>query len=606
MVPTARISDRVSDELIRMVYRNVARALVPLLLAIGLSYLLLANKVDERALAVWAGVTSAVVVMRAVLMRRVALGGGLGQSARRRASAVLSLCAGAAFGTVLVFFPVVGTFERAMLTAILLGVCSGAVSSNSGYRPLFLAYTLPMLAPLGLLWIANPTEPVGTTLAVCVGVSVLLVAATLASMAQEVFDAFALSVESSLALERQTDRLSDALEAAERAQARAETSSASKSRFIAAASHDLRQPVHVLNLYGAALRSAETSPKVRAILDDMELAVDSLSSQLETLLDISRLDGGNVEPEIEAVDLSRLTATLAREFGKLAEDKRIRLIDKVPEPVCVLTDRNMLAQILRNLCGNAIKFTRSGSVRFVAETREETVALSIVDTGIGIDDEDSRKVFEEFYQASNPGRDKRHGSGLGLSIVERLVTALGHEIELDSTPGVGTRVTVTMRRCATPPETSRDEPTAAPSSPPSPLPAGFWVHIVDDDDAVRRSMQTLLESLGHRVTVSDSTRSTVTFLESRSPSAVLVDLRLGDGDSGVHVIDALSHTHPEVPLALITGEAFPDRAVTERYPTLLMLQKPVPRHELLELLGYMAERSADSGAESAGALESAD
>ena len=608
MASTVRISDRTSEQLIWMVHRNATRALLPLLLAIGLTWLLLREHVDLAALNLWAGLTCAVVLARALLLRRLVRDDTLSQRRRRRASAVLSLCAGTAFGAVLTFFPSVAAFERAMLTAILLGVCSGAVSSNSGYRPLFLCYTLPMLGTLGLLWIVNPGAPVGGVLAACVGVSVLLVASTLAITAQDVFDAFALSVESSLELEVQAEELSEALATAERAQALAETTSASKTRFIAAASHDLRQPVHVLNLYSAALKSADMSSKVRAILDDMAIAVDSLSSQIGTLLDISELDSGAVEPAIGTVDLSRLVRELMHEFDKLAEDKGIRLVNELDAPLFVGTDPDMLCQILRNLCGNAIKFTRTGSVSFAAEVRGDTIALSIVDTGIGMRRGDSRKVFEEFYQVGNEGRDKSRGMGLGLSIVERLIGNLGHEIELDSTPGVGTRVTVVMARregtpfasAATTPPDASDDPT---------LPAGFWVHLVDDDDTVRRGMETLLQSLGHQVTVSDSSASTVDFLAHRTPSAVLVDLHLGNDDSGLHIVDALSRTHPRVPVALITGESLTDPHLSERYPDLLVLQKPIPTRELLDLLAYMAELSPPAlnrpaPADREGALES--
>lgn len=590
MKPTVRISETVSEQLVAMGARNAARALAPLLLAIALSYLLLHGKVSSTSLSTWAFATAAVVILRVCLLIRLRDSTHIASLAKPRHAAVLSFCAGASFGFVLIFFPDVALFERAMLTAILLGVSSGAISSNLGYQPLFLAYTLPMIGSLGLFWIANPGDVVGTLLAASIGICVILVAVTHAMMAQVVFDAFALSVESTLALEKRTEELSNALASAEKAKSLAEESSSSKTRFIAAASHDLRQPVHVLNLYGAALASADLSPVIRVIADDMTTAVASLSSQINTLLDISELDGGHVEPQIELLDLSSLTAGLCRDFRALAEDKKIDLVNTAVQSAHVYSDAAMLSRILRNLCGNAIKYTHEGSVTLSIEDRGDTVALLIEDTGIGIDSCDTDKVFEEFYQAANLDRDKSLGMGLGLSIVERLVRTLDHTIEMQSTPGVGTRVSVVMA-CAQAGQVSVPpaQPTAnRPRIELPALPDGFWLHLVDDDDSVSRSMRAMLEAREVRVTISSSAAETHACLDSREPSAVLVDLHLQGGDSGLHVVDALKLSHPTVPVALITGDATIESELLVRYPDLLTLQKPVPMDELVALLDYLA------------------
>jgi len=588
-----RVSASVSEQLVAMHARNAARALIPLLLAIMFSFLLLNGKVAASALLIWAMLASVVVVVRALLIARLRDSRRIPRRNKPIYAAVMSFFAGSSFGLVLIFFPDVASFERAMLTAILLGIASGAISSNLGYRPLFIAYTLPMLGPLGSLWIANPGSLVDSLLAFSIGICCFLVAITHAIMGQDVFDAFALSVKSSRALEKRTRELSIALKSAEKVKARAEDSSSSKSRFIAAASHDLRQPVHILNLYGAALLAEPLTPRARTISDDMKAAIASLSSQLNTLLDISELDGGRVVPRIQPIDLSALTMTLESEFRMLAENKQIALVNKVREPVHVSSDATMLAQILRNICGNAIKYTHAGSVMITIGSRGDQVALSIFDTGIGIGLRESDRVFEEYFQVAKSDRDRSLGTGLGLSIVERLVRKLGHSIELRSRPRIGTRVTLLMDRAEVEPSAPevKDRKTPKPLHE-SDLPAGFWVHLVDDDDGVRRGMQAVLELRDIYVTTTDSSEQTLDFLSSNEPSAVLVDIRLSDGESGLHVIDELAHHHPSLPVALITGHASFDTAIMDRHPGLLIMQRPVPMEELFEMLQYMARYRA--------------
>lgn len=590
MTPKLGMTDSISEQLIEIIHRNATRSFVPLLLSIGLSHLLLADTVAPGELILWSMGTAVVVVARMALLRIISHRQGMKQSTKRRSAALLSFCIGSAFGAVLFFFPESAPFERAMLTAILLGVCSGAVISNSGFRPIFLCYTMPMLIPLGVVWIINPGSDLSDTVAVCVGFSVFLVTLVQAIMAQEVFDAFSRSVALADRLEDQTHELSVALENAENAQNRAEASSESKTRFIAAASHDLRQPVHVLNLFGAALKNADVNPKTREIIDDMNIAVESLSAQLNTLLDISEIDSGTVEPIMEIVDLHELAGTLKQEFQKLAENKNIALVSKVSVGVSVWSDPAMLSRILRNLCSNAIKYTHSGSVTFQAEIEHDEVKICIIDTGIGIEKGDSQKVFEEFYQISNPARDRTRGLGLGLSIVERLVSTLGHTIELNSTPGVGTRIALGVGSRVSNKGKSSMLVNPSPSQDANELPLGFWVHLVDDDQTVRRSMQALLMTLGCKVTSTTSTVETLEFLASRHPSALLVDLRLQDNDSGLDIVDSVTNSHPKLPIALITGETLTDSDIAERYPDLLMLQKPVPMEALLDLLRYMSEQ----------------
>lgn len=586
MTPVEQVSDRVSEQLLGICCRNSARAAIPLTLAIFLTYLLLHNKVDNQQLQVWALLSSLSIFARVALLHVINRNDNLTQAAKRQYATVLTLLVGCTIAAVMIFFFQVELFERAMLTAILLGLCTPSHSTNFGYPPWLLAYIAPLLGTPAIMWMLNLDKQINSAYTFAIGLSILIVGHTLIRNGKFMLEVLSLAIESSTKLEEQSEVLSDALLHAEGAKQEAETSSQSKTRFIAAASHDLRQPVHVLNLFSGALKHSALDDKTRDIVDNMNVAVNSLSSQLNSLLDISELDSGSVKPSKKSVDLNLLSSTLMVEMKKLAEDKQIALQNMVPESIFVHTDPVMLSQIIRNLCGNAIKYTQAGSVTLQATASENEVVLSIADTGVGIETSDSSKVFEEFYQASNPTRDKAKGLGLGLSIVERLITSLDHELSLESTVGVGTTISISMQRSA-----ASQAPAVGQSLTEGrttiALPDGFHVHLVDDDPGVQQSVRAFLEPLGARITVSETSTAAIRFLYAQEPSALLVDLHLGDDDSGLRVIDAIGQRHPPLPAALITGQSLLDSDIAERYPDLLMLQKPVSNDALLDLLDYM-------------------
>ena len=590
MKPVSRISDSVSDQLLALHCRNTARAAIPLMLSILLTWFLLNSKVESLHVHLWALFSCTMILVRVALLRVIDQSESLTRLTKRMYATALTLLLGCSIASVLIFFNAAQFFERTMLTAILLGICTAALSTNIGYPPLLLVFLGPILGGSSVMWAINAGQQINSLFAFAVSVSIIILAHTLIRNGRFMFEVFVLAIESSAKLESQSKRLSEALQHSKEAKQAAETSSQSKTRFIAAASHDLRQPVHVLNLFSGALRNAQLDDRTRDIVDSMGVAVTSLSSQLNSLLDISELDSGSVKPNYKSVDLSHLAHTLMREMQKLAEDKQIELINEVPTSIRVWTDPAMLSQIVRNLCGNAIKYTEKGSVRIQARQDDPKVVLSIVDTGIGIDDCDTGKVFEEFYQVSNHTRDKGKGLGLGLSIVERLIKTLGHELTLLSCVGEGTTVSISMQGCEH--DEAHDDAHHASelAHHANALPDGFWVHLVDDETEVRNSFKAFLGTVGARVTSSDSSASAIEFLSQHQPDALLIDLQLKDGDSGLAVVDSVNDRN--LPVALITGESISDPDLGNDYPDLLMLQKPVSDEALLELLDYMMESEA--------------
>lgn len=533
----------------------------------------------------WVLLSCTLILARVALLKVASRSDRLSPVAKRICATILTLMLACGLSSVFIFFNSVGLFERAMLSAIILGFCTASYSINMGYPPLLLAYLIPLMGTCAFMWTFNPHSDADSGLSTAIGVSFIALFSLLVRNGKFMFEVFALAIESSTKLEEQSKHLSEALHHAEDAKQAAETSSQSKTRFIAAASHDLRQPVHVLNLFSGALRNAKLDDRTRDIVDNMNVAVTSLSSQLNSLLDISELDSGSVKPDFRSVDLYQLAQTLMGEMRKLAEDKHIELISEVPRSLCVRTDPVMLSQIIRNLCGNAIKYTHTGSVRLIATENASQVTLSIIDTGIGIEISDSDKIFEEFYQVANHTRDNEKGLGLGLSIVERLIKTLEHKLTVESYVGRGTTINIALLRCDESTTHLGGNRQTEDTHRSMNLREGFWVHLVDDEAAVQNSVKAFLETVGAKVTTSGSSSSAIDFLSSHSPDAVLIDLRLQDGDTGLSVVDSIADMN--LPIALITGQAIDESALASSYPDLLMLQKPVSDEALLDLLDYM-------------------
>jgi len=587
MFSMKNITESTSEKLVQMVHRSAKRAAIPLLMGNVFCYVLLADTLDRRILVAWLAITSITVLFKLYVIGWLVKNQHMHYENKLRLLAFLTFFGGLSISSILYFFPLLDAFERAILTALLLSLSSGAVILNSGYRPLFLSYTAPIFGSLAIWWLVNPGNLIDGSLSVFIGFMIFVLVVTLLVMAQETFDAFASSVHAN---ERQlilTDELSSALKHAEISQQRAEASNDSKSRFLSAASHDLRQPVHVLTLYGAVLARANVDAKTQSVIRDMNMAVDSLSSQLETLLDLSKLESGVIEPNKISVDLRTLIATLEPDFCELASTKGLQFESKVVKPVHVWTDPIMLSQVLRNLCGNAIKYTESGGVTLVVDDSDaNSVTLSVVDTGIGISKEKCEHIFEEFYQVSNPGRDKSMGLGLGLSIVERLINSLEHNITLQSELNEGTTISLRMER----PELeggANPTPNCQPNKEIASIPAGSWIHVVDDDATVTKSMKALLEKHGCQVTISHSTRSTQTFLSKELASLYLVDFRLQGDDTGINVIDAIRSRDSNLPIILITGESTINANLSEQYQDILVLNKPINEASLLDAIHFM-------------------
>jgi signal transduction histidine kinase/CheY-like chemotaxis protein len=363
------------------------------------------------------------------------------------------------------------------------------------------------------------------------------------------------------------------------------SANAEKSRFLAAASHDLRQPLHSITLLVALLSRRAATPDISTLAERLDASVSGMHSTLDALLDLSSLDAGAEVPKIEALAIGDLLARVAQDLRPDATERGLALRVH-PSTLWVSSDATMLRRMVQNLVTNAIRYTPHGGVLLGARPRGDQVSIEVWDTGIGIAPEQHEAIFHEFVQLRNPGRDRSKGVGLGLSIVRRLASLLGAQIVLTSRPGHGSVFRLRLPRVTLNYAVS-DPASAANRSDAS----GLFVVVIDDDEAVRFSMMALLSELGCRVVTAASSQEALTELTQhlRMPDAAIVDYRLGC-ETGHAATAALRRGIDEqLPVALITGDLVVPDYPHAGVPAPVIMRKPV---EVRDLCAWLSQVKA--------------
>ncbi len=398
-------------------------------------------------------------------------------------------------------------------------------------------------------------------------------------------------------LQQQQEHLQQRIEQATHAlrekKEEAEKANFDKTRFLAAASHDLRQPMHALGLFMGELRQRINTPEQRQIVDKAEEAVSAMSGLLESLLDISKLDAGVIVPQLQEIDMTVLANRLLSVFGEQAAQKFITLRVRCSS-ARVVSDPILLERILLNLLGNAIRYTpQHGTVMLACRRQGDHLCIEIRDNGGGIAPEDQKKIFQEFVQLENAARDRSKGLGLGLPIVQRLCRLLQHPLSLRSAPGVGTTF-----RIEVPLVQGLRELLAQPSrvlSSPLQDPGGFGgikVLVVDDDELVRRGTGGLVASWGCEV-VAAATLAEVMQKKGESFALVICDYRLPDGD-GLMLFDYIwTHCTAKPAFILISGDTSPGILQQVAAHKLHFLHKPVRPAKLRSMMNALLRQNQD-------------
>lgn len=376
----------------------------------------------------------------------------------------------------------------------------------------------------------------------------------------------------------------------------AETATRAKSRFLAAASHDLRQPIHALGMFVARLAQLPHDRETRHLIGNLEASVRAMQDLLDALLDISRLDADAVRVQLQPVPLAPLFDQLRGALQPVASEKGLRLRLRGSE-IWVQSDPTLLHRVLLNLVSNALRYTGNGGVLVGCRRSRggSHLLIEVWDTGVGIAPEHQQDIFREFYQIGNPERDRSKGLGLGLNIVDRTARLLGHPLQLCSVPGRGTRFRIEL-------------PLAQPGDLQSllvaadPLPVddvrGLRILVIEDDRQSAQALRGLLDSWGCVVAVVEGLQGALTVVEGGFvPDLVLSDFRLRAGESGMQTLEHLRTTLVRsLPACLMSGDTDPELIQSCRDAGLPLLHKPVRPAKLRTLIRRLARPQPASGA----------
>lgn len=460
--------------------------------------------------------------------------------------------------------------DKALISLIMMSTSNAAVVATGGYKNLFLYLSGPLLLPLGLGWALCAQRGDAYWEGPMMGGLIVIYQLYLVALGRDVFHMFDESCRIRFAEHGLNSRLASALEDARQA-------GQAKTRFLAAASHDLRQPLHSMGMLLAALGLRALDARSREIVRLLGNVSQSLSGQLDGLLDISKLDAGIVVPDFQPHRLDQLVQAHVAVQSAVALQKGLHIHAHCEGPVLVMTDAHLLQRVLGNLTSNALKFTANGGVDVFVKVQSGHAVLEVVDTGLGITAEQHALVFQEFYQVGNPERDRSQGLGLGLAIVQRVCALLGIGLELDSVPGRGSTFGLRLPLA----DVSADIHIGVTSASCGSLPS-MAILVVDDEVDVRKGMRLLLEELGCRVLLADSVAQAGEQARTQPLDMVISDLRLRNFETGFEAVQAVSGIQPGIYVLLISGDTAPDRLQQAHEAGFPLLHKPVTLDALME------------------------
>ena len=466
----------------------------------------------------------------------------------------------------------------ALISACLAGRATISVLTHAHFPPALYAFVSPIFGLLALRYITlggYGNAALGVMWMAVLGYLLLFV------------DRHARAIINQIRLRYENEQLVEQLKrqntVAEKARVEAEEASRSKSRFFAAANHDLRQPLHSLGLFATALRNGSVDDQARKMIDQILQCTESLEQLFDNLLDISKLDAGQVEVKREVVSVNAVFDRLRGTFAVPAEDKGLTLTLRRSKAM-VATDSTLLFRVLSNLIANALRYTEEGGILVGCRKRGRSVRIEVWDTGVGIPREQHDRIFEEFYQLHNPSRDRTRGLGLGLATVKRIVQLLGHPLHLKSVPGRGSKFSIDVPLA----DPNRIHSIAATIEQKVPnLIGGKLIVVIDDEESVRLGMQSLLASWGCKSITAMDAGEALEKIDGRTPDFIIADLRLRGDDNGIDAIrDLRAKLGDHIPAVLVSGDTATEQLRKVSAAGLTMMHKPLKAVRLRALLNH--------------------
>jgi len=571
---------------------------LPVVIVTGLAFsIALWNDAPRHSLVFWVVMIVVSAVVRILVCRRIASGieeaGAEKLALNEKWFLMTALC-----NTILVgsgFW-----LERAVIAVTLLSCMYGigTTVNTSIYFPTFPVILAGNMAQ-GVLFHSG----IGGAPEIATLVAYLSIVLVLLTFGKESATMFAESIKMRVENLYLVHQLGEEKQEVEKALQLAEEANESKNRFLAAASHDLRQPLHALSLFHGGLKMELSGERAEHLMDRIDETTSVLRDQFNSLLDLSRFDAGGVDPDPKMFRVDRLLNRIVETNRPMADTRNIELILDA-EVATVYTDELLFERVIQNLVSNAIRYTEIGSVRIHGSTealpeKDKTNQIFVVrveDTGLGIAKEDQTRIFEDFAQLVNPERRREQGVGLGLAIVRRIDQLLGLGLSMRSTPGAGTCFTVSLPCLQS--ELGTVEDTAPPVLDNSRTSTfqGFLVWTVDDDERVREAMMAQLMAWKCDVvafeTIADTKRTAVA--ENRLPDLLLVDDMLDGGANGLEIADWFSDRLDEDRIVLVTGNTDRQRLAQLRSTAYRVLQKPLRSSELERIIQRLVQ-NRDSG-----------
>jgi two-component system, sensor histidine kinase len=572
------LGEAVRSAVFHAIRKRALWLLIPLagmvLVVFGVGY----GKVPTSALVLWGGFVFMFTIARWMFLGHLNKSSTLYADKLKRLT-ILQLFSGALHALPLITFSLLSPEERAIVSILYVGLAIGHVGVTSGYIPMVWTYHLPMMGTLALSWATFTHAPEHRTAVLGLVLLMLLLVLIIVIQAKLTLLTLIDSIDSRMKFVAANTSLQSALE-------KAETANRAKTRFLAAASHDLRQPLHTLGMFSAALLLRPLDAKSTAIAKNINAAMQDLSTELDSLLDISKLDAGIVQINPKTLDLNALLENLRTLYLPEAKSKNLSIVVTCDANISVHTDRALFERILRNILDNALKYSHRGLICMSANFQPEAqlVSIAISDQGIGIATNDQKSIFDEFFQIQPSDGNTNRGLGLGLSIVQRLTTLLKIAVDVESTLGEGTTIHLEMpaQRAIV-----HRVPTRTPFD--SNELKNVSVVVLDDEPTVRNSMQALLTEIGCTVRLASNGDEAIALVNETTPQIVLADMRLQNGTTGLETVQKLRHRYPELPAILISGDTDLRQQNAAQAAGLALLYKPV---DLARLVGAIRRELA--------------
>jgi signal transduction histidine kinase/CheY-like chemotaxis protein len=568
-----QIEQKIRIELQLLLMRNLGSSAIPgILVALALVFTL-KNQHNTVALSIWFIAITLSKLIDVYDAKRFIHSGITPEKINKTQKHLLFLHAidGAIWGALAwLALPTATTAGSVLILAVLAGIAANSMSILSPVLPVFALFLLFELGSM-VYAVISLNDPAYWA----IGFAVVMYAVTLMGQAYNTSRTARASIQLRFENLDLIEQLDSAKRKAELAQEAAELANSEKSHFLAAASHDLRQPIHAQGLFLEVLQSTKLTVIQTELVQSICSAANATTEMLHSLLDYSRIEAGVINVQCRPFRLQNLLSKIENELAPQAYLKGI--VYRSPESHYVIhSDPNLIELIIRNLVSNAIRYTQKGGVLVLTRKKESYVSLEVWDSGIGINESSFDEIFKEFKQLGNSERDRQKGLGLGLSIVKKMTEILGLELELASRPNKGSVFKIKLPIAQV--DLLENE---NPLKPIVTTKLNARVLVIDDDVNIRQAMVSLLTDWGCHCDHADTLNEALLIAATNKPDLIISDYRLRDNDKGSEVIEALKkQLKANIPSILVTGDTAPMRLREANASALPLLHKPVSPSDL--------------------------